>query len=107
MKKIPLQDRIAGLNGGAAIDDEDFAVELLRGICEAPLSALVPRQHYRDHLAKRLGKEPEEVENMRIGKIANLIEELWAVADTHELAADAAWDLAAPYLWEARKRDRG
>ena len=106
MKKIPLRDRIAGVHGGAAIDDVDFAVECLRTVYEAPMRTLIPREHYRDQLAGKLGLKPEEIEDLRIVKIANLIEELWAVADTHEKGADAAWVLAAPYLWEARKRDK-
>lgn len=107
MKRIPLQNRIAGLHGGAVIDDVDYAIECLRTVYEAPMRTLIPREHYRSQLAQKLGKKPEDVENMKIGKVANLIEELWAVADTHEKGADAAWVLAAPYLWEARKRNRG
>ena len=107
MKRILLQDRIAGLNGGAVIDDEDYAIEFLRTVYEAPMRTLIPREHYRSQLAQKLGKKPEDIEDLLIIKIANLIEEMWAVADTHEQGADAAWVLAAPYLWETRKRDRG
>lgn len=107
MKRIPLQDRIAGLNGGAVIDDVEYAIECLCTIYAAPMRSLIPREYYRSRLAEKLGKKPEDVENMKIVKIANLIEEMWAVADSHEQGADAAWVLAAPYLWEARKRNRG
>lgn len=84
----------------------DFAVECLRTIYAAPMRTLIPREHYRNQLAQKLGRKPEDVEDMKIVKIANAIEEMWAVADTHAQGADAAWILAAPYLWEARKRDR-
>lgn len=107
MKKIPLQDRIASIHGGAAINDVDYAIECLRTVYAAPMRTLIPRQHFRDQLAQKLGKKPEEIEDLRIGKVANAIEEMWAVADTHAQGADAAWVLAAPYLWEARKRNRG
>ena len=107
MKKIPLRDRIAGIHGGTVINDVDYAIECLRTVYEAPMRTLIPREHYRSQLAQKLGKKPEEIEDMKIVKIANAIEEMWAVADTHEKGADAAWILAAPYLWEARKRDRG
>ena len=85
----------------------EYAIECLCTIYAAPMRSLIPREYYRSRLAEKLGKKPEDVENMKIVKIANLIEELWAVADTHEKGADAAWVLAAPYLWEARKRNRG
>ena len=84
----------------------DYAIEYLRTVYDAPMRTLIPRQHYRDQLAGKLGLKPEEIEDMKIVKVANLIEELWAVADTHAQGADAAWVLAAPYLWEARKRKR-
>ena len=107
MKRIPLQDRIAGIHGGAVINDVDYAIECLRTIYAAPMRTLIPREHYRSQMAQKLGKEPEEIADMKIVKIANLIEELWAVTTTHEQGAYAARVLAAPYLWEARKRDRG
>ena len=107
MKRIPLQDRIAGLHGGAVIDDEDYAIECLCTIYAAPMRSLIPREYYRSRLAEKLGRKPEEVEDMKIVKIANAIEEMWAVTTTHEQGAYAARVLAAPYLWEARKRDRG
>ena len=76
MKRIPLQDRIAGLHGNTAINDVDYAIECLRTVYEAPMRTLIPRQHYRDQLAGKLGLKPEEIEDLRIVKVANLIEEL-------------------------------